>query len=366
MKPYLIFNLHDLKYGIDPIVVQEIFLLPELTPIAESPLDIIGVLNLRGKIIPVMHLDLRLGNQSLECHLSDSVIVIKWEDLQVGVVVNNVQEVVTIDSEFIQTEVDYGRHKVNPAFISGIAKVDEEIIFLLNPEALIREPNAVEDLFNQSNQEEFNSSEEILDLEDDESKVKEDQDQVQFVSNFYELCCPNATSGEKEVFRRRAESLAKVSLEETADASEQIPLAVVGFNGEYYGIDLATVREFTNIDSFSSIPCCPEHIIGNMNLRGEILTLVDIRSVLNLTVNTVKTGTKAVVVKVDDIVAGLPVDEVLDIIYIDSKDINSVPIAVDTNFDYVQGNTSYLDQLITIIDLSKIMTEGELIVNQSV
>ena len=67
MKPYLIFNLNNIKYGIDPLVVKEIFLLPELMPIAETPMDIVGILNLRGQVIPVMHLDLRLGGSFSEC-----------------------------------------------------------------------------------------------------------------------------------------------------------------------------------------------------------------------------------------------------------------------------------------------------------
>lgn len=72
-KPDLIFSLDNLYYGIDTQVVQEIFYLLELAPITEAPPDIVGILNLRGKIVPVMHLDIRLGHQIQECRLSDSV-----------------------------------------------------------------------------------------------------------------------------------------------------------------------------------------------------------------------------------------------------------------------------------------------------
>ena len=113
-------------------------------------------------------------------------------------------------------------------------------------------------------------------------------------------------------------------------------------------------------------PCCPQHIIGNMNLRGEILTLVDIRQTLNLEVAPIKTGSQAVVVEVDDIVAGLPVDEVLDVMYVSSEEVDSVPIAISANSEYFQGNTAYLDRIITILDLDKLMNEGELVVNQTV
>jgi purine-binding chemotaxis protein CheW len=360
MKPYLIFNLNNLKYGIDPLVVKEIFLLPELMPIAQTPLDIVGILNLRGEVIPVMHLELRLGGSFSECHLNDSIVVVEQGDLTLGMIVNTVQEVMMIESQQIQAQVDYQQLRagnqssipINSAFISGIAKVEEEMIVLLNPDALIREPDAVKNLLNPS--------------EHQEEIAPSPKEQSIFTSNFYERCCPQATPEERNIFRQRAEALAQTLSEGKEEATEQSPLAVVSLNGEYFGLDLAKVREFTKVSSFTSIPCCPQHIIGNMNLRGEILTLVDIRPTLNLEASSVSTGSQAVVVQVDDIVAGLPVDEVLDVMYVRSEEIDSVPIAISANSDYFQGNTAYSERIITILDLDKLITEGELVVNETV
>ena len=375
MKPYLIFNLNDIKYGIDPLVVKEIFLLPELMPIAETPLDIVGILNLRGEIISVMHLDLRLGGSLSECHLNDSIVVLEQGDLTIGMIVDSVQEVMIIESKQIQPQINYQQLRtgnqssssINSAFISGIAKVDDEMIVLLDPQALIREPDAVDDLLNHASQKEV----EINAQNPDEESVKAQsapiqKDQGKFISNFYERCCPNATGEERAIFHQRAQTLAQILSEETEKTGEQIPLAIVSLEGECFGLDLAKVREFTKVSSFASIPCCPKHIIGNMNLRGEILTLVDIRPTLNLETSSVQTGSQAVVVEVDDIVAGLPVDEVLDVMYISSEEVDSVPIAISANSEYFQGNTNYSEQIITILDLTKIMTEGELVVNQTV
>lgn len=94
-KSYLVFSLDNLKYGIDALLVQEIFYLPELIPIVEAPNDIVGLLNLRGKIVPVMHLSLRLGNQLEQCYLTDSIIVLDYDGLQVGIIVSNVHAIFT-------------------------------------------------------------------------------------------------------------------------------------------------------------------------------------------------------------------------------------------------------------------------------
>lgn len=345
---YLIFNLHDVKYGIDASLVKEIFLLPELTPIPETPIDILGIINLRGKIVPIMHLDLRLGNP--ECKIIDRVIVIECDGLTIGVIVNDVQEVQAIAPNIIETTVDYGRvSNINPVFIAGIVKEEDESIILLNSQGLIRQPDAVKILAEEEQPEaKFYSSETIRTM-----------------GSFYQFCCPNATTAEKAIFRRRAENLRQANTEAISDVRGQIPLAVVGMGGEYFGVDLDIIREFINIRNFTRIPCCPSHIIGNMNLRGEIITLVDIRGTLNLAMSPVKTGGKAVVINVDDVVAGLPIDDVFDVMYLHPQNITAVPIAADFGSnEYMSGIAYYFEKTIAVINLPKLLTKGELVVDE--
>ncbi len=350
MESYLIFNLHHIQYGIDASFVREIFLLPQLTPIPEAPLDIVGIVNLRGKIIPVMHLDLRLGNSLSQCKLTDSIVVLEWGNVKIGTIVNTVQEVIPIDSNKIETQIDYGQEgKLNPAFITGIAQVDGETILLLNCEALIRQPDAVAAL--------------VEGQETDREIIKP----IKPINSFYDLCY--ATVEEQQIFRHRAEALAfeKVLEEETDTETSLMAMAVVSFNEEYFGIDLAAVREFIYIPSYTSIPCCPQHIVGNMNLRGEILTLVDIRGNLNLPTTTVQPGAKAVVVNVDGVVAGLPVNEVFDVTYVNPEKIAPVPIATDgSGKEYLRGTMAYGEKILRAIDLSKLFREGGLEVEEYV
>jgi purine-binding chemotaxis protein CheW len=78
-KPYLLFSLNDSHYGIDTNIVREIFYLPELISVAETPRDVVGILNLRSQIVPIMHLSLRLGLPWAECNSDDYVIILKWQ-----------------------------------------------------------------------------------------------------------------------------------------------------------------------------------------------------------------------------------------------------------------------------------------------
>ncbi len=103
-----------------------------------------------------------------------------------------------------------------------------------------------------------------------------------------------------------------------------------------------------------------------MNLRGEIVTLVDIRSALKMPVTASNTA-KAVVIQVDRVVAGLPVDEVFDVMYLRTSDVKPVPAAIHSSSDeFIRGTAAYLEKMLSILDLTKILTKGELVVNEEV
>ncbi|MBE9166809.1 chemotaxis protein CheW [Pleurocapsales cyanobacterium LEGE 06147] len=356
-KPYLIFSLHGLPYAIDARRVREIFLLPELTPIEEAPEDIVGLLNLRSKVVPILHLDLRFKRPFRECHINDNVIVLESQELLVGVIVHEVDEIKLIDSSVIETDVTYGRVRdLNSAFVNGVAKIDNDLIILLDVENLIRYPQTVKALIAEVEErlDEIPVTTQKTDEIKEELTTKNPSiDRQNIINSFYDLCCPRATPKEKEIFRQRADNLRLSN--EPLDSSEQIPIAVIALNNEYFGIDLEFVREFTKINNITAIPCCPEHIIGQTNLRGEIVTLVDIRRTLNLASAMSSNVSKAVVIDVDDTVAGLPVDEVFDVMYLDSDAINYLPLAVASGPEkYLKGTVSYQDKMLSFLDLPKI------------
>ncbi|MDZ4872721.1 MAG: hypothetical protein CLLPBCKN_002117 [Chroococcidiopsis cubana SAG 39.79] len=364
-KPYLIFSLHNLRYGIDATLVQEIFLLPELNPIIEAPTDIVGILNLRSQLIPIMHLGLRLGYKMQNCHLSDSVIVLQWQDLQIGIIVNSVYEVKNISPEVIETNISYGRVKESTArFIHSIAKLDADIIMLLDPEQLICSAS-VEDILPVLNRD----SDEIEAFGDrPQLKEKEihlsDRESIHKYS-FYDLYYPQVTPQETAIFRERAENLRRQA--ESSDFTGLIPLAVFGLNDEYFGLDLDVVREFTNICHVTQIPCCPNHIVGNVNLRGEIVTLVDIRQALNLALDRDRTTSKAIVISFNETIAGIPVDEVFDVMYLRPSDLTPVPVAVHSaNDEYLRGNAPYLEKMLTVLDLPQLLSKNSLVVDEEI
>lgn len=347
-KSYLTFRLHELVYGIETHLVQEIFQLPELTIIPETPTDIIGVLYLRDRTIPVMHLDRRLGQPVQECRLSDRLIVIQWQNMTIGVIVNEVLDVVDIDYSLIEPEPDYGRENhINTAFVANIAKILDQSIILLNCETLIRQPDAVAEIVAE------------IDTTDLDNDLVSDSAGA-ILTNFFDCYCQIATDKERGIFRQRAAELAQPI--DTGENIGTMPLAVFSLGKEYFGCDLAIVKEFIDIESITPIPCCPQHIVGNINLRGEIITLVDIRSVLNFS-STEETATQAIVVQIDDISAGIVVDRIFDVLSIDRQQLIPPPTGVAAEIKpYFQGMATYEDNFLSALDLAKIFAEGNLVV----
>lgn len=339
-QSFLIFNLHGLLYGVNTLQVREIIYLPALTAAVEAPADIVGILNLRGRIVPVMNLDMRFGRSPGGYHLSDHIIIVEWESHLMGVIVSQVYDVKTIDPEAVEVDRSYGRDQVTRSpLVMGIARLESDLIALLHIANLIQctDIGSLE-------------TEHLAPLPT--TSATED-------SFFW----PNATPEERQILQQRAQSL----MERPADNEfiGLMPLAVVGINGECFGLDLAAVREFAEITRITPVPCTPSYIVGNMNLRGEIVTLIDLSPLLHTTSSNSEKNRKAIVAQVDEVIAGVTVDEVLDVVYVHTSQIKPLPTTVQAEGrDYLRGTAPYQERTMTLLDLPKVLTQKDLIVDE--
>lgn len=132
---YLTFNLGDEGYGLEILKVQEIIGMQEITKIPKTPEYVKGIINLRGKVIPVVDLRLKFGMQKKE-HTHKTCILVtqvgKAENsLTLGVVVDEVSEVLNIAKDQIEPPPSFGSH-VDTHFILGMAKDDSQVKILLD------------------------------------------------------------------------------------------------------------------------------------------------------------------------------------------------------------------------------------------
>ena len=132
---YLTFDLDDEIYGLNILKVKEIIGIMDITPVPKAPPDVKGVLNLRGKIIPVM--DLRLKFRFAERPYDERTCVIVVElanavgKLLIGIIVDSVSEVTNIAEGEIESTPDLGG-KQDTEYIEGMAKMKGKVVILLN------------------------------------------------------------------------------------------------------------------------------------------------------------------------------------------------------------------------------------------
>ncbi|HEY9597087.1 MAG TPA: chemotaxis protein CheW, partial [Cyanophyceae cyanobacterium] len=257
---------------------------------------------------------------------------------------------------------------INPGLIAGVTKLDRGNLILVNCQAIIRQPDAISTQILDAQQIEgmatLENYEVVSPLKQESIQQSEGLSISKNFLNFYELYCPNVSPEEREIFQQRADNL-KQSIESSTITEELISVAIVGFGNEYFGLDLDLVREFTDISNLTPIPCCPNHIVGNMNLRGEIVTLVDIRNHLNVAKVPINIGSQAVVIQVDDIVAGLPVDRVLEMADISPSKLTPLSaILPDSEQQYLRGTAVFQEKIVRVVDLPRLFTQGALVVNE--
>ncbi|MCW9705390.1 chemotaxis protein CheW [Fodinibius salsisoli] len=123
---FLTFFLGEEEYAIEIMKVQEIIGLMKITPVPKMPGYIRGVLNLRGKIVPIMNLRTRFGLEEVENTDETCIIVIQHEGYLMGVLVDKVSEVVDISTSDIEEVPSVGAGEQSE-YLSGIGKVDDSV-----------------------------------------------------------------------------------------------------------------------------------------------------------------------------------------------------------------------------------------------
>jgi purine-binding chemotaxis protein CheW len=359
--PYLTFRLQGVCYAVEASRVREILRLPALTPVIEAPPYIIGVVNYRGHILPVMDLGLRLGQPRCSYQIHDHVIVLQQESRLLGMLVNEVHGVHEILLETLETRVAFAEWNAGGSrFIRHLTKLDTTAIMVLDHELLLSTtaesaadiglaaPAVPDARWQQS-------------TEHTPARDGVPVNPFETIPLFFQ----HASPWEQEILLERARNL--TSSLEVQSATQQIPLAIVGLSGEYFGIELETVREFTELQRITTVPCCPEYIVGDMNLRGDILTVVDVRKVLHMPTTEVTPTAKVIVVPIGDSLVGVLVDQVLEVNDLDPSAMREVPVALKPTCDaYMKGTIPYNGKMLVVLNLPKILASGDLMVNEEV
>lgn len=128
---YLTFVLCDEEYGIDIMKVREIIGIMDITLVPKLPDYVKGVINLRGKVIPVVDLRLKFGFQEVKHTNATCIIVVDVREKLMGILVDTVSEVIDISSKDLEPTPDIGNDICTEIFL-GMAKVKNKVKILLD------------------------------------------------------------------------------------------------------------------------------------------------------------------------------------------------------------------------------------------
>ncbi len=319
---YLIFRAGGGEFALRAEAVRAMHWLPELAPARSMHSSVIGIFQRSGRAVPVIDLGRLFHGADGGYHLSDVVIVSESGKRRIGILAEEVKRLaqgtpLRFDAPETATRTE--------ALIAGELDVDGDIATLIEPESLLAKISAAEE-----------------------------------APGGGRAFWPDATPEERDLLRQRSATLRHPV--DTGLSGSENRLAIVRVGNELLAVDMAQVREFADIGPTTPVPCTPAYIVGNTNLRGSIVTVVDLLSAMGMSKrSTEKTG-KMIVVQHEGLLAGFPVNEVLDVMALEEKMLKPGP--GDSGF--VKGEMVTDRGLATFVDLQRLVTAEELIVDEQV
>ncbi|KEY91149.1 chemotaxis protein [Candidatus Photodesmus blepharus] len=130
--------------------------------------------------------------------------------------------------------------------------------------------------------------------------------------------------------------------------------------GETYGINVMQVREVLRHTEIAPVPGAPIYVLGIINLRGNVVTVIDTRSRFGLEEGKITDNTRIIVIESESQVIGILVDSVAEVVYLRSSEIDTTPsIGSDENSKFIQGVSNRDGKLLILIDLNQLLSNEE-------
>ncbi|MBD1556067.1 chemotaxis protein CheW [Vibrio sp. S9_S30] len=129
---------------------------------------------------------------------------------------------------------------------------------------------------------------------------------------------------------------------------------------ETYGINVMQVREVLRYTEIAPVPGAPDYVLGIINLRGNVVTVIDTRSRFGLMQGEITDNTRIIVIESERQVIGILVDSVAEVVYLRSSEIDTTPsVGTDESAKFIQGVSNRDGKLLILVDLNKLLSDEE-------
>lgn len=149
---------------------------------------------------------------------------------------------------------------------------------------------------------------------------------------------------------------------DAAESTDDIMLQWVTFRleDELYGINVMQVQEVLRHTDIAPVPGAPDYVLGIINLRGNVVTVIDTRRRFALMDREIDDNTRIVIIEVEGQVVGLLVDSVAEVVYLRESEIEKAPeVGNDESSKYIQGVVTRDKELLILVDVNKLLSTEE-------
>lgn len=137
---------------------------------------------------------------------------------------------------------------------------------------------------------------------------------------------------------------------------ERIQWATFRLEDEVYGIHVMQVKEVQRLTEIAPVPGAQHYVLGIVNLRGNVITVVDARTLFGLPQAEMTDSSRIIVIELDDQVIGVLVDQVADVVYLNRSELERAPnIGTEESARFIQGVCYHNETLITLLNFDRII-----------
>lgn len=131
-------------------------------------------------------------------------------------------------------------------------------------------------------------------------------------------------------------------------------------DGETYGINVMQVQEVLRMTEIAPVPGAPDYVVGIINLRGNVVTVIDTRKRFGLMPTESDDATRIVIIESDNNIVGILVDSVAEVVNLRGSQIETAPnVGNDESSKYIQGVFSREEDILILVDLNKFLSDDE-------
>lgn len=317
---HLYFQIGDNKYAINSDNILEIMKLPALDYPQKLPNNIVGLLKYNNFVINILDIRFYLNIEVPQYNIHNELLIVKTDEVIYGIITDKVIGILPFETSLMDA-IPFVDNKM---IIDSLYKFNNETIFVINI-------YAIENL-----------------LKEHDNKWKE----IDILSLF-----PQDETSKNIMAKRTLSIIDKASLK-LASGELHVKNKYISFNlnDDYYCIALDYVKEVLKDTSVTNVPGTPDFIEGIMNLRGDYITVINLKKFLNLPLTSSQEKKPVVIIKCNELKLALLIDKINELFEFQEDNI------IEQGEGYFSNEFMYNENLYTILNIEKISSDKKLII----